>query len=229
MKKNEAEFPRAIDCFVEIENKKGEKVVVSFGEIFYPEQLNRIIIAKSVSLILPSKIDTVWEIPKSPKMVFADDLINVRNIENPVKITIKSAPVSYEVNQGMNPMYSETFMLKDGEKMLYTPVDALPAGLLPLEYSTVFYGRGKGIHGISTFTGFAVKGLLSSYFPKSRERLMKGYYVVSAKDGYRTVFTYNEVHNRSDYQELLIYQRNAGDHGGLFCVFPAMDFFLTAR
>ncbi|MFH1297476.1 MAG: hypothetical protein ABIJ04_09415 [Bacteroidota bacterium] len=44
-KKNKEEFPPIIDLYVEIENDKGEKVVLSWGEIYYPNILNQILIA----------------------------------------------------------------------------------------------------------------------------------------------------------------------------------------
>ena len=54
-KKNKEEFSSIIDLYVEIENDKGEKVMVSWGEIFYPSNLHKIIFATDVSMIVPSK------------------------------------------------------------------------------------------------------------------------------------------------------------------------------
>jgi hypothetical protein len=87
-KSNAKEFNPIIDLFVEIENKNGEKVVFSWGEIYYPNNLHKIIIARSVSRIVPSKTKELWAITKSSKIVAGSDLITERNISDPVKITV---------------------------------------------------------------------------------------------------------------------------------------------
>jgi len=52
-KKNKDTFSSPIDLLVIIENKKGERAVFSWGEIFYPNVLHRIIIATRVAPIIP--------------------------------------------------------------------------------------------------------------------------------------------------------------------------------
>ena len=46
-KKNEAEFPPIIDLYVEITNDRGETAVFSWGEIYYPVNMHRLLIATS--------------------------------------------------------------------------------------------------------------------------------------------------------------------------------------
>ena len=48
-KANSAEFRPIIDLYVEIENGSGEKVVFSWGEIYYPNNLHKILIASGVA------------------------------------------------------------------------------------------------------------------------------------------------------------------------------------
>ncbi|HPA88040.1 MAG TPA: hypothetical protein PK106_09590, partial [Bacteroidales bacterium] len=60
VKVNSEEFNPIIDLFVEVENDKGEKVVFSWGEIYYPNNLHRIIIADAVARIVPSKTNDLW-------------------------------------------------------------------------------------------------------------------------------------------------------------------------
>ena len=88
-KKNEAEFPPIIDLYVEITNDRGESVVFSWGEIYYPVNRHRLIIATSVARIVPSKAKDLWPLPAETKIVAGNDLITSRNISNPVKITVK--------------------------------------------------------------------------------------------------------------------------------------------
>ncbi len=62
-KKNKEEFSPIIDLYVEIENAKGEKVVLSWGEIYYPNFLHNSIIATDVMRIVPSKTKELWPLP----------------------------------------------------------------------------------------------------------------------------------------------------------------------
>jgi len=87
-KKNEEAFPPIIDLFVEIENDKGEKVVLSWGEIYYPIHRHEIIIATDVMRIVPSKTKELWTLPENTRLVVGSDLITARNISNPVKISV---------------------------------------------------------------------------------------------------------------------------------------------
>ena len=97
--------------YVEIENQKGERVVFSWGEIYYPINLHRILIADGVSRIIPSKTNDLWELPVENKIVAGNDLITERNISSPVKITVKSFPRSFKVVKGLSPMFSKQIKL----------------------------------------------------------------------------------------------------------------------
>ena len=105
-KANSAEFKPIIDLYIEIENDKGQKVVFSWGEIYYPNNLHKIIIASDVSRIVPSKTKDLWPLPAESKIVAGSDLVTERNISSPVKITVRSYPLSFKVDRNMNPMYS---------------------------------------------------------------------------------------------------------------------------
>jgi hypothetical protein len=62
-KVNISEFKPIIDLYVEVENDKGEKVVFSWGEIYYPNNLHKILIASGVARIVPSKTKELWPLP----------------------------------------------------------------------------------------------------------------------------------------------------------------------
>jgi hypothetical protein len=47
-KANEAEFKPAVDLYVIVENDKGEKVIFSWGELFYAKNNYRAVITKSI-------------------------------------------------------------------------------------------------------------------------------------------------------------------------------------
>jgi hypothetical protein len=222
-KSNSAEFNPIIDLYVEIENAKGEKVVFSWGELYYPVNLHKIIIAGSVSRIVPSKTKELWPLPVTSKLVAGNDLITERNISDPVKITIKSYPKSFPVVKGMSPMYSGNFTLFNENKQI--------AAISPdttkenVTFTTIFYGRGKGIHSTSPFTGLVLKDIIGKYYPVSRNNLRSGMMCIVGKDGYRCAVSYSEFFNRNDQQEFLLVSTKPGEDGGLFRVFAACDFF----
>ena len=222
-KSNSSEFNPIIDLYLEIENKKGEKVVFSWGEIYYPCNLHKIIIAKSVSRIVPSRSKELCPLPATSKIVAGSDLITERNISDPVKITIRSFPESFTVKRGMSPMYSTEIKMFYEKNYLGT-IDPV-ISKENITFNTVFYGRGKGIHSTSPFKGPLLKDVIRRYYPANLRNLQKGMFCLVGKDGYRCSVAYSELFNRNDQQEFLLVRTEPGQDGGLFRIFAAGDFF----
>ncbi|MFZ2340094.1 MAG: hypothetical protein WAW07_10300 [Bacteroidales bacterium] len=223
-KTNEEEFNSVIDLFVEVENAAGEKAVFSWGEIYYPNNLHRILIADRVSRIVPSKTNDLWTLPSESRIVAGNDLITERNISSPVKITVRSLPLSFAVTKGMSPMYSKQIsLIIDGSPA--GDITGFPAGAGVVTYNTIFYGRGKGIHSTEPFSGVMLKDVLGPFFPLNRENLRSGIMCIAAGDGYRSTASFSEIFNRNDQQELLLVKTKPDEDGGLFRIFPACDFF----
>ncbi len=201
----------------------GEKTILSWGEIFYPVHHDEILIATQVARIVPSKTKDLWFLPEKTKLIVASDLITERNISNPVKIRVMSANKAFDVEKGMDPMFAPRINVFNLEDEILE-IDSFPKDLCQTTYETTFYGRGRGIHSTTPFTGILLKELLSEVFPATSERLARGYFIISAEDGYRAVFTYSEIMNRNDQSELLLIDEGE-NHGGRFRLFPAFDFF----
>jgi len=223
-KSNSAEFNPIIDIFIEIENEAGDKVVFSWGEIYYPSRLHQIIIADAVSRIVPSKTKDLWPLPQESKIVAGTDLITERNISSPVKIIVRSFPGSFNVVKNLSPMYSEKVDLFNNGRQVGA-ITSIPSGLDEITFNTIFYGRGKGIHSTQPFTGLMLKDILSATYSFTCESLRKGMLCFAAADGYRCSVSYSELFNRNDQQEFLIVKTAPGEDGGLFRIFPAADFF----
>jgi hypothetical protein len=223
-KANINEFKPIIDLYVVIENEKGEKVVFSWGEIYYPNDLHKILIASSVSRIVPSKTKELWPLPVESKIVVASDLVTERNISSPAKITVKSYPHSFIVQQGMSPIYSSRIDIFGSSKKS-DQIETLPANLTEVTFNTVFYGRGKGIHSTTPFNGILLKELLLKYYPVTRENLKSGMICIAGIDGYRSAVSYSELFNRNDQQEFLLIKTKDNADGGHFRIFAASDFF----
>jgi hypothetical protein len=223
-KKNEKDFRPIIDLFVEIENDKGDKVVLSWGEIYYPIHRHEILIATNVMRIVPSKTKELWTLPTETRLVVAQDLITARNISNPVKITVFSMPLDIKAEKDKKPLYSPEMKIMDGTKVVETLKDN-PKDITVQNYPAIFYGRGKGIHSTQPFTGVMMKDILLKHFPLTDDKLKKGLFVAIGADGYRSVYTYSEIMNRNDQSELLLVAHPEEKENAVFKIYPAMDFF----
>ncbi len=223
-KKNATEFEPIIDLYVEIENAKGKKVLISWGEIYYPIHRHEIIIATKVARIVPSKTKELWTLPTENKLVVCSDLVSERNISNITKISIKSYAKSFLVTKDMKPMYSKSINIFLKNKIVDSII-AYPKGFNIDKYPTIFYGRGKGIHGITTFKGIQLKEILKKYNTSTKEQIQNGLIVIVAKDGYRCLYTFSEIFNRNDQAEVLLIDKSETKDGGAFSVFPGADFF----
>jgi hypothetical protein len=223
-KKNEAEFPPIIDMFVKVENDRGESVVISWGEIYYPVYRHEIIIATKVARIVPSKTKDLWPLPVETRLIIGHDLLTERNISNPTKITVLSATATYPVNRELSPLFSPEIKINNGEKFL-DKINSTPVSATRLKYETIFYGRGRGIHSTTPFHGIELNEILRPYYKMDRENLRSGYFVIASADGYRCVYTFSEVFNRNDQSEVLLVEDQKNQDGGAFRLFPAADFF----
>ena len=223
-KANESQYSSVIDLFAGIENDEGELAVFSWGDIYYPNNLHRIIIASDVTRIVPSKTKELWELPVKSRVVAASDLITVRNISNPVRITLRSFPVSYRMNRGMSPMYSPLIKIFHNGKKL-GEMESLPGIPVCKTFESVFYGRGRGIHSTTPFTGPLLKDVLKDYYPQETQMLQRGVLCFAGLDGYRCAVSCSELFNRNDQQEFLLIRMKEGEEGGVWRMFAACDFF----
>lgn len=223
-KANKKEFGSVIDLMVVVENSRGEKVVFSWGEIYYPTVRHQLILATRISPILPSKTNDKWPIPEYIKLVCAHDLISERNLERPTKIVVYSCPLSFPIKRDEKNLYSDKIQIMQKNKPPVT-IDHLQESLETRIYPSVFYGRGRGFHGIRYFKGTPLKSLLQKNQSFDRNNIRSGYYVVSALDGYRVVISFSELFNRNDQADFLIIDQGKNSEKGRFRLFPAPDFF----
>jgi len=231
-KKNQAEFRSIIDLLVAVENQKGEKVVLSWGEIFYPSALHRILIADRVAPIIPSETKENWPLPEAMKLVCGNDLVSERNISSPIRFTVFSAPLSLPGKKGQKPLYAPNFHVvrqgPEGGRVLGGLSQDFDIAEIQAEkriFPAVFYGRGKGFHGIQYFNGRPLKDALKTFFTLDSKTLRQGYLVAASVDGYRVAMSCSELFNRNDQAEFLLIDRGEGQEGGRFTIFPAPDFF----
>ncbi len=223
-KKNEAEMRSVIDLLVAVENAQGDKVVLSWGEIYYPVALHRILIADRVAPIIPSETKENWPLPGAMRLVCGNDLVSDRVLEAPTRITVFSAPVHPAGRKGQKPLYAAAIQLV-GTDGRVSPFTGIAARAERRVFPAVFYGRGKGFHGIQRFSGSLLSEALQGFVPLTPETLRRGYLVAAAVDGYRIAISCSELFNRNDQAEFLLVDRGRNADGGRYAIFPAADFF----
>ncbi len=222
-KKNAEEFKQSTDLFIVVENAKGEKAVFSWGELYYSASGNDIILASSVQPIWPKSIDDRWELPQYTKLVAANDYLSVRNIDQPVKISIRSFPESFPGSKGLKPVYSPNIRISGpGINFVIEKQESLNKNIA--SHKTVFFGLSRGFKGGQTFSGTPLSDILLESYNFSSEDIRSGLIAFGAKDAYRVVFSISELINRCDMEETLLV--DAGDHeDGRFIIRPGSDFF----
>lgn len=223
-KANQEEFPPIIDLYVEVSNENGEKALISWGELFYPIHRHEIIIATQVMQIVPSKSKDYWPLPKEGKLIVASDLFTERNISNPTSITVKSLKHKYEINRDLAPLYAPELHIKLQDTEVET-LTALPGNIQIVEYPSVFYGRGRGIHGVTVFRGILLKDLMGKYVEINKENIQTGMFTIAGIDGYRGAFTFSELFNRNDQSEILLMTDKTSHRKGKFSLYVSADFF----
>ena len=121
-------------------------------------------------------------------------------------------------------MYSPDIRIFNGSKQVDI-IKNLPSNINQQTFNTIFYGRGRGIHSTTPFSGILLKDLLLTYYPFIRENLKSGILCLAGVDGYRCALSYSEIFNRNDQQEFLLIKTKPEEEGGLYRVFAACDFF----
>ena len=223
-KANKEGFAPIIDLYVTITGSNGEEAVLSWGEIFYPVNRHQILVATRVTPILPSKTNEKWPLPEVSKLVVGTDLVTERNIPQPVNIRVHSLDAGYEVKRDLERLYSPEVKVYHGAEQKTTIGDP-PDGQEKYSYPNTFYGRGRGIHGISEFRGYRLKDLLPGKKQQRDDYIRRGIYTIAAPDGYRAAFTYSEIMNRNDQSEALMMDYGKGTEDGRWRLFMPADFF----
>lgn len=223
-RKHGADFRPQTDLLVAVENARGEKAVLSWGEIYYPAAPHRIIIAAAAAPIIPSETKENWPLAAGVKLVCGNDLLSERGILNPTRITVFTAPLDIPQKKGLQPFFAPNLQIvRSGEQTM--AFDMAKVQAQHRIFPSVFYGRGKGYHGFQSFAGVLLKDALKCFVTLDPVALRQGYLVAVAIDGYRIAMSCSELFNRNDQAEFLLIDRGEGQDGGRYAIFPAADFF----
>jgi hypothetical protein len=215
----ENKFAPPVDLYAIVENEKGEKAVFSWGEIYYRNSFD-ILIAKSIWAINPARSKAKWALPEEPRLMCGSDLLNVRFLSNPTKITVRSFHGAVPAEKPKD-VYSAEFKIVTGSGTVN--VGDIGPSVEKRTLSNVSYGHGMGFKDVLNLTGFRLKDLIESKLKPGDMRDTIA--VVSAKDGYRVVLSASEILNRNDNQDFILVDRKGSAEDGRYLLFEAGDFF----
>jgi hypothetical protein len=222
-KTNEKEFSPSTDLFIVVENDKNQRAVFSWGEIFSARAHFQILVSKTVDAINPSKLKAHWPLPSEARLICADDLHDVRFILHPKRIIVRSFSGSFATEKPKD-MYSPEISVAMGSQSF--KVGEIGASIERRKYSSVGYGHGMGYKGVQSVDGYLLKDIISGIIQLNPADVRTSIAVVSAKDGYRAVFSVSEIFNRNDNQDFLLVDQKDSNKDGRYSLFASPDFFV---
>jgi DMSO/TMAO reductase YedYZ molybdopterin-dependent catalytic subunit len=200
VEKEETAFRKKVDLAIRVHNKKGAQVALSWGEVFYRNP-GGIIVATSASPIMPHKDCKRCHSPEVykprlerfqrtigfPKLVISSDTYADRSLEEITSIEVLDLRPKMPAKK-LKKLYASEFTIVGAMKKAITIKDLGP---YPRREITVKHlGEGKGYHGIDKFAGSPFKTILdkAGIAPD-----LSTTFLVSAPDGYRSLFSYGEI------------------------------------
>lgn len=225
-KKNKEEFPPAIDLYVVIENAAGESVVLGWSEIFHTNIPHQILIATEMAPIVPYKKEVDYPVSTSWKLVCGNDLFAYRMLENPVKISVCSFDEKdYTIQKGMKPMYSPDVKVVFEDGHTFT-IDPITDTTRYRTYFSSFYGMGMGYHEAKYFRGPVLFDLFKNSINLfDSVRIAHGLVCFAGLDGYRTIYSFSELFNRTDQVSPILAVPENPEDGGFYRIFHPMEFY----
>lgn len=211
VKKEGSDFHKFIDLALVVRNKKGEQVVLSWGEVFYRNSADSIL-AIEATPIIPKKLgdpafaqkispSVVEQLKRSiglPKLVMANDFYTDRCIEEVTNIEVVNLHPHIQWKKGKRLFSPKFTIIGDKGKLL----EVRELSLYPQTSLLVkVVGECKGFKGLNEFKGVSLAYLLQKSGIKFD---LNSVIIVSAPDGYRTLLSYGELFLSSLGQNFMI-------------------------
>lgn len=198
-KKNSEIFPPTIDLYLIIENSSGESVVFSWSEIFHTNNPHQIVIATEMAPIVPYRKEVNYAMGNTWKVVASNDLFAYRVLVDPVKITIRSFDSKeYLIDRDIKTMSNPEIKVFLSDILIQT-INPFTDNTKPMRYYSSFYGMGMGYHPAKYFQGPSLVNFLENTIDLFDASLISnGLVCFAGADGYRTIFSFSELFNRTD-------------------------------
>ena len=200
VQKDETAFSKPVDLAILARDSKGREVALSWGEVFYRNS-GRTIVATSALPVMPHKDCRACHTPEEykgrldqlnreigfPKLVVAGDAYADRSLENLTAVEVlevRPATSAKKMEWLFSPHFSITGAV--GEALTVKNIQSYVRTALRVKH----LGEGKGYHGIDKFGGVPFKAILKG---ANLKRDLSTVLLISAPDGYRSLFSYGEL------------------------------------
>lgn len=199
VRKDESDFFKPIDLAVVVRNRRGERRVLSWGEVLYRQEAD-VVLAYDGRPVMPMKNCTAchtgseyqkWLAPLErsigyPKLLFPHDAVADRSLEEVDRIEVVSVPAPVRFDRKKNAS-SDAFSIREGNRAV---VVRDLSRYRPAAADAIQIGEGKGFHGRISLRGASLADIIAQngFTPDANVLL-----VVSSVDGYRSVLSYGEV------------------------------------
>jgi precorrin-4 methylase len=233
IQKEESGFNKRVDLAIVVKNREGKQVVLSWGEVSYKNP-GRIIVGLSARPILPRKDCTKCHKPEVyqprldqfhrqigfPKLVVACDEYADRSLEEIASIQVLDLKPEMPTKRP-DTLFSPGFTVNGA---VNAPLDITDLSVYPKEsVKTRHLGEGRGYHGVDFVEGAPFRSILNKAGIKPDVNTV---FLISAPDGYRSLFSYGEVFLDPGGERMLIADRMNGqpiEKGGKFFFVPPDD------
>ncbi len=225
-KKNIEIFRPAIDLYVIIENSAGDNVVFSWSEIFHTNNPHQVMIATEMAPVVPYRKEVSYITGDTWKVVASNDLFAYRVLVDPVKIVVRSFDrKDYPINRELDPLYSpEVHVLLHETTIL--DINPIEDESKYVRYYSSFYGMGMGYHPAKYFQGPTLKSILENSVDLFDPGLIRhGLVCFAGVDGYRTIFSFSELFNRTDQVFAILAVADDPNDGGFYRIFHPAEFY----
>lgn len=219
IRKEEGGFNRPLDLAIVVKDKSGKTAVVSWGEVFYKNP-SHVFIAISATPVIPHHAKGCGECHSAeiyqpaldqlnrkigfPKLVMTRDFYTDRCLEDVVSIEVVDLKKPYERKQGQK-LFSPAFTVANGKEKS-VEIKGL-SGYPRIETIMKEVGDGRGFHGLYQFEGVSLRELLKKVDVKPD---MDGAVIVSAVDGYRSLFSFGEIYLSPEGERIMIADASRG-------------------
>lgn len=200
VQKKEAAFSKQVDLAVLVRDRVGREVALSWGEVFYRNP-GSIIVATSALPVEPhkdcrtchtreeykSRLDQLKREIGFPKLVLTGDAYAERSLEELSAIEVLEVRPEIPAKK-METLFSPHFSVTGAVRKALTVKDIQPYTRTALRVKHL--GEGRGYHGIDKFGGVPFKAFLKK---ANLKRDLSTVLLISAPDGYRSLFSYGEI------------------------------------
>jgi hypothetical protein len=233
IEKGESDFSKRVDLAIRVRSREGKQASLSWGEVFYKNP-GRILVATSAWPILPHKDCKACHTPEEyqprldqlnrqigfPKLIVTEDAYADRSLENILSVEVLDLRPKMPGQKGTN-LFSPGFVV-EGHGIGTLPVKDL-SGYSRKTIRVKHLGEGKGYHGIDLYEGVSLQKILgeAGVVPDLNQVFM-----VSAPDGYRSLFSYGEVYLDPSGERIFLADKIRGlplEKGGKFMLVPPED------